>query len=244
MLKTTEASLERHFISAGRILRDRVDRDSGAKLTRSWHQATFVVTLIGTEHEFTERTRGPGKTPVVRTVLLGAGLWAWISYREEWDSARQVGATRYFLFRSVQLAVYFGYRNNVHKPQMFRAEWTIDEGNRRHGDFANPHWHFDALESLRRGDAERRATGIAATLRAQAGAKPRDFSPSVRTKDVRDVVSIQKLSRLHFASAASWWRGDSASHVHDPKSVGEIRAWLHGTLSYLNQELGRLVTTS
>ena len=240
-LKVTEASLGQHFASAGKILGDHVDGDSGAKLITNWNQVPLVASLVGTESEYAERNRGPRRTPVARTLLLGRGLWAWISYREEWDSARQAGRTKRFSFRSAGLTIHFGYRNNQHKPQMFRAEWTTEGASDQPGDLANPHWHFDALESLKRGETEQRATGILAALRMEEEeAEPRDFSPPVKQKDVRDVVSVQKLGTLHLASAAAWWKGNSASHVQSPTSVIDIQVWVKGTLEHLVGELERL----
>ena len=202
-----------------------------------------VATLVGTESEYAERHRGPGKTPVARTRRLGKGLWAWVSYHEEWDSARPAGKTRRFSFRSAGLTIHFGYRYNQYKPQMFRGEWTTDGISYQPGDPATPHWHFDALESLRRDDTEQRASAILARLRVEEQqSEPREFSPPVNQNDVRDVVSVQKLSKLHLASAAAWWKGDSASHVQCPTSVRDIQVWANRTLEHLAEELGRLAT--
>jgi len=128
---------------------------------------------------------------------------------------------------------------------MFRAEWTTDGASYQPGDPANPHWHFDALESLRRDETAQRASGILATLRmGEEDAEPRDFSPPVSRNEVRDVVAVQKLSKLHLASAAAWWKGDPASHVQSPTSVRDIQAWVEGTLEHLAGELRRLATHS
>ena len=175
-----------------------------------------MASVVDTEREYAERNRGPGRTPVARTLRLGRGLWAWTSYREEWDRAPQAGTAKRFSFRSAGLTFYFGYRNNRHKPQMFRAEWTMGGATYKRGDHANPHWHFDAMESLRRDETQRRATEILATLRSEEEAEPRDFSPPVTRKNVRDVVSMQELSKVHFASAASWWKSNSAPSCPQP----------------------------
>lgn len=242
-LNVTVASLGQHLAAAEAILKDHVYEDSGAQIVTNWNQLPLVASLIGTESEYAERIRGP-KTPVARTLLLGGGLWAWISYHEEWESARQAGSTRRFAFRFAGLTIHFGYRNNQHKPQICRAEWAIDEGRCGRGNPANPHWHFDALESLKRDETEQRATGILTTLRKKEGeAEPRDFSPPVKQKDVQDVVSVQKMSKLHFASAAAWWKGASASHVQDPTSLRDIQIWVKETLEHLREELGRLATS-
>lgn len=241
--EVTEALLKRHLALVGEILSDHVVADSGAKLIATWTQGRLVASLVGTEDEYAERHRGPGKTPVVQTLLLGQGLCAWIGYHEVWNSARPAGKTKRFSFHSAGLTVHFGYRYNQYKPQMFRAEWTTTGTSYQPGDPANPHWHLDALESLRHDDAAKRASGILATLRSEEDeAEPRDFSPPVNRNEVRDVVSVQRLSKLHLASAAAWWKGDSASHVRSPTSVRDIQAWVKGTLNHLAGELGRLST--
>lgn len=243
LLEVTEAKLKRHFVSAADILRDHIVGDSAAKLITEWKHEVLLASLVGTEGEYARRHRGPGKTAVARALRLGKGLWAWISYREAWDSARQAGKTRRYSFRSAGLTIHLGYRYNQYKPQMLRTEWTIAGANYKPRDSANPHWHFDALESLRRDDAAQRADEVLATLRRNdEAAEPRDFSPPVNQNDVRDVVSVQKLSKLHLASAAAWWKGDSASHVHSPTSVDDIQAWVKGALEHLAGELERLAT--
>ena len=243
-LAAKEALLSQHLASVEGILRNHVDGDSGAKLSANPNQRPLVASLVGTESEYAERSRGP-RTPVARTLLLGKGLWAWISYREEWDSARQAGRTKRFSFRSAGLTIHFGYRYSLYKPQMFRADWTTEGASDQSEDHpANPHWHFDALESLKRDETEQRAAEIRANLiMEERECVPRSFSPHMAQNDVRNVVSVQKLSKLHFASAACWWKSDSAPHVQGPAEVRDIQAWVQGTLEHLAGELRRLATS-
>lgn len=243
-LAVKEPLLPQHFASVEGILRNHVDGGSDAKLRTSPTKPPLVAGLVGTEGEYAERSRGP-RTPVARTIPLGNDLWAWISYREAWDSARHAGKIKRFSFRSAGLTIYFGYRYNLFKPQMFRAEWTTEGASEQSGDqSANPHWHFDALESLKRDDAEQRAANIRTNLRKKEGENvPRSFSRQMVPNDVHDVVSVQKLSKLHFASAACWWTNNAAPHVHGPGEVRDIQAWVKGTLEHLASELRRLGTS-
>jgi len=243
-LAVKEALLSHHLLSVEGILRNHVDGDSDAKLSTSPNEAPLVAGLVGSEGEYAERSRGP-RTPVARTVPLGSDLWAWISYREEWDSARRAGKIKRFSFRSAGLTIYFGYCYNVIKPQIFRAEWTTAGTSEQSGDHpANPHWHFDVLESLKRSGTDQRAAEIRTGLKVRKGEYvPRSFAPGMAQKDVHAVVSAQKLSKLHFASAACWWKGESAPHVQGPSEVKDIQAWVRGTLEYLAGELRRLGTS-
>lgn len=243
-LAVKEALLSQHFVSIEGILRNYVDGDSDAKLSTSPNEAPLVAGLVGTDGEYAERSRGP-RTPVARTLPLGNGLWAWVSYREEWDSARRAGRIKRFSFRSAGLTIYFGYRYNVTKPQMFRAEWTTTGASEQSGGHpANPHWHFDALESLKRNETERRAAEIRTNLRAKEREYvPRSFTPQMAQNDVHAVVSVQKLSKLHFASAACWWKSEPALQFQGPAEVRDIQAWVKGTLEHLAGELRRLATS-
>ena len=244
-LEVKEALVSQHFAAVGGILKSHVAGNSDAKLRINPNQSPLVASLGDTENEYAERSRGP-RTPVARTLPLGNGLWAWISYREEWDSARrQAGRVKRFSFRSAGLTIHFGYRYNPFKPQMFRAEWTTEGASEQSGDhLANPHWHFDALESLKRDETVQRAAEIRANLRMEEGEYlPRSFSPHMAQNDVYDVVSVQKLSKLHFASAACWWKSDSAPHFQGPAKARDIQAWVKGTLEHLAGELRRLAAS-
>ena len=242
-----EASLVRHFTSIEEALDAHVDESAAPKLFADWKIVPLVAGLVGTGCEYSDRNRGSA-VPVAPVLPLGDGLWAWIGYREVWDGAPPAGRTRRFSFRAAGLTIHFGYRNNRHKPQMFRAEWsgsaTSDEtGYGRDGDgAADPHWHFDAAESLTLADAEERAAEYLSVLRIEEQeTQAEDFSPPVGLRDVRDLVSMQELSRIHFPSAAPWWKGPAMdSHVHSPESETEIQVWVEKTLGYVVRELARL----
>ena len=153
-LRVTEASLAAHFGSIGAALGSKVDPAARVKLDADWSVVPLTAGLVGEGCEIISRNRGPD-VPVAPMLLLESGLWAWVGYREEWDSEPPAGRVRRFSFRSAGLTIHFGYRNVRHKPQMFRAEWAgwarwngTDYGYQA-GEAAHPHWQFDALESLK-----------------------------------------------------------------------------------------------
>ena len=243
-----EASVAKHFTSIEATLGDHVHESATPKLSADWDVVPLVAGLVGAGCEFANRTRSRA-VPVAPVLLLGEGLWAWIGYREEWRGAAAAGRTRRFSFGFAGLTVHFGYRNSQHKPQMFRAEWTGSATGNGTGygydaaDAADPHWHFDAVESLTHDDALGRAAEYLSVLKVEEEeTEAQDFSPqSVGLEDVRDLVSMQELSRIHFPSAATWWKGPELdSHVHSPESVTEIQVWVEKTLGYVVQELARL----
>lgn len=248
MLVVPEASLAKHFTLIEATLGDHVDGSATPKLFADWDVVPLVAGLVGTGCEYADRNRGRA-VPVAPVLRLGGGLWAWIGYREEWGGEPPAGGTRRFSFGSAGLTIHFGYRNSRYKPQMFRAEWTGSAaGNEtgygyEGGDAADPHWHFDAAESLARDDAVARAAEYLSVLKIEEQeTEAQDFSPqSVGPEDVRDLVSMQELSRVHFPSAAAWWKGPGMdSHVHSPESVTEIQGWVEMTLGYVVRELARL----
>ena len=244
-LVVPKALLITHFESMEATLGTHV---SSARIFADWNVVPLVVGLVDTECEYTARNRGPD-VPVAPALLLGGGLWAWVGYREEWGSEPLAGRTQRFSFRSAGLTIHFGYRNSRHKPQMFRAEWTgwarwngIDYGYQA-GDAGHPHWQFDALQSLTHdGSASRAATFLAVLKHEEQETEPQDFSPqSMGPEEVRDLVSMQELSRIHFASAAAWWKDPPKDvHAHSPISLTEIQVWVARTLEYVVRELARL----
>ncbi|MFC2252620.1 hypothetical protein ACETRX_23490 [Labrys portucalensis] len=145
------------------------------------------------------------------------------------------------------MTIHFGWKFDKYKPQMFRAEWAgwanwdgIDLGYQA-GDAAHPHWQFDALESLSEVGATERAAILRDILADSERGGVRDFVPQLPSNDVRDLVSQQQLSRIHFASAAAWWKASPhCDHAHSPERVKDLEVWLHQSLSYLSSELDRL----
>jgi hypothetical protein len=70
-----------------------------------------------------------------------------------------------------------------------------------------------------------------------------EFSPQLAEDEVRDAVSVQKISRMHFASAAAWWKpAPHNEHAHGPGRVADVENWVRCSMNYVNAELGRLQT--
>lgn len=218
-------------------------------LDADWSVDPLVAGMVGRECEFVTRNRG-GQIPAARILSLGDELWAWVSYREEWE--RPPRTTQQFSFRSAGLTVFFGYTNRKCKAQVFRAEWSgwaiwngTDYGYQA-GNAAHPHWQFDALESLtREASVNRAADDLRATIRDEGQeTETQDFGPpSIASREIRDLLSTQHLSRIHFASAAPWWQDSSKEvHVHSPQSSTDIQVWVGQTLKYVRRELTRLKT--
>ena len=247
-LKLSEASLTAHFASIGATLGTNVDPNAPTSIAADWSVDPLVAGLVGAGCEYIARNRGP-KVPVAPVLLIDSGLWAWVGYREEWGSEPSAGRNRRFSFRSAGLTIHFGYRNIQHKPQMFRAEWAgcanwdgTDDVYQA-GNAAHPHWQFDALESLKSDDGANRAADFLSVLKnEEQETEPRDFIPqSVGSEEVNDLISAQDLSRIHFASAAAWWKpAPNDAHAHSPTTPIEIQVWVAKTLEYVVQELARL----
>jgi hypothetical protein len=130
---------------------------------------------------------------------------------------------------------------------MFRAEWAgWAKWNRtdysfQAADAGHPHWQLDALESLSDDDLAERAEKLLSQLKAESDPEVREFSPQLPHSDVRDMVIAQKLSRIHFASAAAWWKSaPHDEHAHGPKGLVEVENWVRRSLDYVKLELKRL----
>ena len=245
-LLATYSKLLSHFQETGDILAAAVHSSVQAQLETDFVHPRAITALSGSGCEFIPRNRGR-PTPVAPLLHVRDGLWVWLGYHEEWDEQRRVRNVRRFSFRSVGLSFHFGIRNNVFKPQMFRAEWAgwvqwagSDYGFQASGA-AHPHWQFDALDSLPDETLSERAKEILSRLKNDAPSAVHDFSPSLSDPDVRDMVSVQKLSRIHFASAAAWWApSPQNTHVHGPTDVSDIQGWIRHSLDYIKLELARL----
>ncbi len=79
-------------------------------------------------------------------------------------------------------------------------------------------------------------------LQSDAEPEIREFSPQLPDADVRDVVTAQKLSRMHFASAAAWWKSaPHDEHAHGPVNPTDVENWVQRSLDYVTCELQRLL---
>ena len=245
-LVATHRELIMHFEQSGKILTTAVDTTAHLQIDPEFVYSSVICGLKGFVCEFIPRNRGRG-VHVAPLLELGQGLWVWLGYREEWDCERQIRNNRKYSFRSVRLTIYIGPKNNVIKPQMFRAEWDgwakWDKSNYsfQANNAAHPHWQFDVVDSLSDDDHSRRATQLLRRLKAEADPEILEFSPQLSDVDVRDIVATQKLDRIHFASAAAWWKPPPHNgHMHSPKELADIEKWVQHSLDYIKIELGRL----
>ena len=245
-LIATRSRLLTHFKQSGSILASAADTSAKLKVEAEFVHPRVVGGLFGSGCELVTRNRGR-RVPVAPLIHLGQGLWVWLGYHEEWDEERPSGRIHRYSFRSVALSIHFGLRNNTFKPQMFRAEWA---GWARWGgsgysfqaaNAGHPHWQFDALDSLPDSELLRRAEQLLRRLRGDPRREVREFSPQLSDPDVRDFVTTQKFSRIHFASAAAWWKAPPhGDHAHYPTAFSDIQNWVRHSVNYIKVELDRL----
>lgn len=158
-LVVSQAQLEAHFAKVGAILVRAAHSSARLQLDVYWKGSPVVAGLVGSGCEFIARNRGR-RVAIAPLMCLDRELWAWLGYREEWDDADKASSGRRLSFRTVALTIHFGHRNDVKKPQMFRAEWAGwarwngNDFSFQASDAAHPHWQFDALESLLTQDSE------------------------------------------------------------------------------------------
>ena len=248
-LVASEQKVLQHFSRVSDRLVSQVDTTAQPQVIADWDIVPLVGGLVGKGCERTSRNRG-ADVSVTPLVHINDGLWAWIGYVEEWDEEPSAGRTRRFSFRNVGVTVHFGFKSDLHKPQMFRAEWAGFARWNGSSDWTfqaegagHPHWQFDALESLQGDDTSKKAQDLLEILQSEIEeAEPRDFVPQpLEQNDVEELLSLQQLSRIHFASAASWWNNSSEQpHIQAPKSLNDIETWVDKTIQYISQELVRL----
>ena len=245
-LFASESKLNMHFKQSGRILVSAVDSSAQLEVGANFLQSGVIGGLYGSGCEFIPRNRGR-RVPVAPLVCLGRGIWVWLGYHEEWEGEGSDHGTLKYSFRSVGLSIHFGFRNNVFKPQMFRAEWAgwARWGRREYsfqgGSAGHPHWHFDALDSVLEEKSSQRAAELIRRLKANGESEIREFTPKLSDLDVRDFIGAQKVSRIHFASAAAWWKSPPhGEHVHGPATLADIESWVRRSLDYIKGELERL----
>lgn len=244
----SEQELSRHISALGSIIGQSVSSGIFPQVVLTGDGARLWASLIGRGCEIIARNRG-SDIYVAPLLLLDDGMWAWIGLFQEWASERSAGRTARFSYRSTSLSVHLGFLNLRHKPQIYRAEWSgwADWYGRgfgpQAGNAAHPHWQFDVLESLRRDGARQLARTYLAVLRTEAeGVEPQVFSPRrVETSEIDEIVGSKDFGRMHFASAAAWWRSAPYDlHAHFPSSRSDVEAWVRKTIDYTVEELERL----
>lgn len=243
-LTASMARLHRHFVSIQAMLDQFIPQ---LQVNVGWGLDPLTAGLVGPGCEITARNRGlPTFVAPLRDIRKG--LVAWLGFHEKWVRGTSNNpVSGQFSFRSSALTIHVGTRNSRDKPQMFRAEWqgaapNVESSRDARKGPAHPHWQVDALESF--ADYETEAQELLALLMEEGqGTLARDFSlEELLAEEHGEMMAVRKnLSRLHFASAAAWWRSPPDNgHAHAPASLAEVESWLHATLEYTVDELRRL----
>lgn len=240
--------LEAHFGQVEKILKAHASGTAEPQLVTEWLTNSVVTGIVGTGCEVIQRNRGRA-AQVAPAWRLSGETFAWIGYREEWALEPAAGATQRYSFRSTGITIHFGSIGEIDKPQMFRAEWSGfakwsgDSYAFQAGNAGHPHWQFDAVDSLSSDEYSNEAKSLIGEIKSSDTEDIiREFSEEMISDGIQNnLTCAKKLSRVHFASAASWWKSDvSGAHAHAPNSVADLSTWLEGTLAYLSEELVRL----
>ncbi|RAN39076.1 hypothetical protein [Hyphomonas sp. GM-8P] len=245
-LIVSQAQLGQHFQNVQALLIEHTTANT--KLEVNWGVMPVAAGLVGSDCEMVERQRGP-KAFVARSKNITDNLSAWFGYREEWGAEASAGATNRFSFRAMSLTVHFGQIGALNKPQIFRAEWSgFTNWSGTSPSFqapgaGHPHWQFDAIESFFSNHQVVDVDDLREALRSDETEEAvLEFEPNqANLSQLDELECATRLSRMHFASAAAWWRiGDQGQHAHAPSSIIELKAWLGRTLEYIGEELDRL----
>jgi len=250
-LSIVHRNAEGHVQSLQKIVRARTGLGSNVRLDANWDQDIVAIGLAGPSCEAVRRNQG-GVTQVAPLMRITQGMWAWLGVHEEWRFDRRVAGARTFAFRFLSVTVHFGWKSDLVKPQIFRAEWAgFAVWNSGAPSFqgknaGHPHWQFDVLESLSNDDAENNAKDLLELLRSEESgseATAIEFMPAGDQRVISDIIGALKLSKIHFASAAPWWRSPpNHVHAHTPERAEQMEAWLDRTIAYIREELERLQT--
>lgn len=249
-LTVVENNLRQHFALTKTTLRTVLEKGNELSLDETWSQETVTAGLVGPCCERIMRNRG-GSDNITNILSVTPDLYAWLGYNESWAYSGMVGGAKSYSFRQVSFSVYLGWKGDAVKPQIFRAEWAgYAEWSKGNFGFqaknaGHPHWQFDALESvLRKTEADDAELFLALLKEEAEEPEAEEFVPHTSDNAIFDIVRAQKLSRMHFASAATWWLPEAQrKHAHNPTDVRQLRDWSSSTLTYIIQELDRLAST-
>ncbi len=246
-LTIVERNLRQHFSQSKIALRTVLAKGHEISLDETWSQETVTAALVGSGCERIARNRG-GSDNITDILKVTPDLYAWLGYHESWAFSGMVGGSRSYSFRQLSFSVYLGWKGDAVKPQIFRAEWAgyaeWSKGNLgfQAKNAGHPHWQFDALESvLRKTEADEAELFLELLKEETEEPAAEEFAPQTSDDAIFDIVRAQKMSRMHFASAAAWWLPEAErKHAHNPAGVQQLRDWSTHTLTYILQELGRL----
>jgi hypothetical protein len=195
--------------------------------------------FVGRGCELATRNRGRPTFVAPFTRVGKDDLRSWLGFHEKWELV----SGKSYRFHHVSLTVHFGYAGDVHKPQIFRSEWpgirpwAGEQVGFQSPDAGQPHWQFDAIQSTL--DVE--TPSVAGTLARLRGEETvRDFDPQRARLNVILAARLVPLDKLHFASAAPWWRNTGESHhMNAPSDADAILRWVLACANYMRQELER-----
>ncbi|HEV2955407.1 MAG TPA: hypothetical protein VGX95_04775 [Xanthobacteraceae bacterium] len=155
------------------------------------------------------------------------------------------GDIRQYAFRHLSLTVHFGFTNDPLKPQVFRSEWSgirdwtgAGPGFQSPGA-GHPHWQFDLATALQLDSRET----LDLVFDDSGDDTVEDFATIASDQNVLRLVQSTTIERMHFASAAPWWRrqasDDQPLHMNAPEDQESLSRWLLACIVYLKQELAR-----
>ena len=211
--------------------------DRGVQFEADYQSGGVWAGLVGRACERVDRERGAAAF-VAPLLELPKELVAWLGIQEVWD---EVGAQRY-IFHHLSLTVHFGFVGDPLKPQVFRSEWagfrdwTGGGAGFQSPGSGHPHWQFDLNSSLRAISSMNREAPF------ERAGHTEEFKVGGDEVDVLALVRCATLERMHFASAAPWWKAGTeayGSHMNAPMNEASLTNWLLESIRYLRQELGR-----
>jgi hypothetical protein len=201
----------------------------------------ITASFFGRACEPARRERGRLANVVPLATIRRGSLKFWLSFQEAWENI----SGNLYSFHHVSLTVYLGYEGELSKPQVFRSEWP---GIRRWAGeqvgfqspgAGHPHWQFDALQSTKDNDSKNKETSFARLVGSDSTT---EFSPSTINEDVLIAARQVSLEKIHFASAAPWWKNEEAGrelHMNAPENAESIFRWILASVTYIRQEIKR-----
>jgi len=127
-----------------------------------------------------------------------------------------------YKFSEMGLRVYSG-KLTTGKNRLFRAEWTMVEGNCLH---AQPHWHFFNWNKK----------GLYTTKNKKSFSSEdevKEFEPENEKVDQKNI--IDKLNDYHFAMSAEWHNNGPC--IVNCEGKTQINNWFDHCLEYIIQQL-------
>jgi hypothetical protein len=241
-VRISAAGVERRCILLSDELRTRFQLARDDLVVRSDVAGDIITaSFFGHACEPARRERGRSANVVPLATMRRGSLKFWLGFQEAWENT----SGKSYSFHHVSLTVYLGYEGELSKPQIFRSEWP---GIRRWHDeqigfqspgAGHPHWQFDALRSIQDIDSKNKETSFARLLDSDTTI---EFSPSTISNDILLAARGVSLEKMHFASAAPWWKNEGAGrelHMNAPENAESIFRWILASVSYIQQEIKR-----